>query len=51
MLALITLSDVILVSGANVRLGIPDKVFIIGSSALGDAINQFKCGFSILVID
>jgi hypothetical protein len=42
MLALITLSNVILVSGLNVQLGIPDEVFIIGSSALGDAISQFK---------
>ena len=42
MLALITLSDVILVSGLNERFGIPDKVFIVGASALGDAINQFK---------
>ena len=41
-LALITLSDVILVSGLNKEFGIPDKAFIIGASALGDSINQFK---------
>lgn len=41
-LAFITLSDIVLVSGLNARLGIPDKAFIVGASALGDAVNQFK---------
>ena len=50
-LALITLSDVILVSGLNKQFGIPDKAFIIGASALGDSINQFKWVLSILLID
>lgn len=41
-LAFITLSDTILVSGLSNRLGISNKVFIVGASALGDAVNQFK---------
>ncbi|KAI5062379.1 hypothetical protein GOP47_0022918 [Adiantum capillus-veneris] len=41
-LALITLFDVLLVSGLSTLLGIPNKLFIVGASALGDAVNQFK---------
>eukprot|EP00250_Pteridium_aquilinum_P009791 c18939_g1_i1 orf=352-1632(+) len=41
-LAFITLFDTILVSGFSTLLGIPNKVFIVGASALGDAVNQFK---------
>lgn len=41
-LAIITLSDMILVTRINKWLGIPDKAFVIGAGALGDAINQFK---------
>lgn len=41
-LAFITLFDTILVSGLSTKLGISNKVFIVGASALGDAVNQFK---------
>ncbi|MCO5613556.1 hypothetical protein L7F22_067833 [Adiantum nelumboides] len=41
-LAFITLFDVLLVSGFSTVLAIPNKLFIVGASALGDAVNQFK---------
>ncbi|XP_024522735.1 probable folate-biopterin transporter 4 isoform X1 [Selaginella moellendorffii] len=41
-LAILTLSDVVFVSRLNTRMGIPDKVFVLGASAVGDAVNQFK---------
>eukprot|EP00897_Mesotaenium_endlicherianum_P010963 jgi/Mesen1/9896/ME000070S09174 len=41
-LALITVADTLLVSRLSVRLGLPDRLFVLGASALADAINQFK---------
>ncbi|XP_057858415.2 probable folate-biopterin transporter 4 isoform X2 [Cryptomeria japonica] len=41
-LSFLTFLDVILVSRVNVSLGISDKAFVICSSALADAVNQFK---------
>ncbi|KAJ7541838.1 hypothetical protein O6H91_10G079000 [Diphasiastrum complanatum] len=40
--ALLTLTDILLVSGLGTQLGIPNKAFVVGSSALGDAVQQFK---------
>ncbi|PKU83309.1 probable folate-biopterin transporter 4 isoform X1 [Dendrobium catenatum] len=34
--------DIVLVSGLNTRLSIPDKYMVLGGSAVADAINQFK---------
>lgn len=41
-LAAINVVDIALVSRSNVRFGIPDKYMVLGGSAMGDAINQFK---------
>lgn len=41
-LAIMNLLDVALVARWNIQLGIPDKYMVVGGSAIGDAINQFK---------
>ncbi|PHU22400.1 putative folate-biopterin transporter 4 [Capsicum chinense] len=41
-IALLTVLDMVLVSRANVFLGISDKVTVLFGSALSDGINQFK---------
>jgi hypothetical protein len=41
-LTVLTLIDIILVLEFNSYLGIPDKAFVLGLSALGDAVSQFK---------
>jgi hypothetical protein len=41
-LAIISLLDIVLVSGLHVQCGIPDKYMVLWGSALADAINQFK---------
>ncbi|GJN38269.1 hypothetical protein PR202_gb27297 [Eleusine coracana subsp. coracana] len=41
-LAIISLLDIILVSGLHVQYGIADKYMVLWGSALADAINQFK---------
>eukprot|EP01018_Ginkgo_biloba_P018052 Gb_20691 [translate_table: standard] len=41
-LSIINLLDIILVSRLNISLGISDKAFVLGASALADAVNQFK---------
>uniref|UniRef100_A0A0D6R6R0 Major facilitator superfamily (MFS) profile domain-containing protein n=1 Tax=Araucaria cunninghamii TaxID=56994 RepID=A0A0D6R6R0_ARACU len=41
-LSLLTLIDVILVQRINISFGISDKAFVICTSALADAVNQFK---------
>ncbi|KAJ8560993.1 hypothetical protein K7X08_027183 [Anisodus acutangulus] len=41
-IALLTVLDMVLVSRANVLLGISDKVTVLFGSALSDGINQFK---------
>ncbi|XP_077253950.1 major facilitator superfamily protein [Tasmannia lanceolata] len=41
-LAILSLLDIVLVSRANVPLGIPDKFMVLCGSALADAINQLK---------
>ncbi|KAH7281097.1 hypothetical protein KP509_36G029700 [Ceratopteris richardii] len=44
------LSDIILVSRMNIRLGIPDHLFVLGASAFAEAIAQFKVlPFSVLL--
>jgi len=42
-MALLTLTDTLLTSRLSLRLGIPDKAFVLGASALGDALSQFRC--------
>eukprot|EP00249_Psilotum_nudum_P014242 c24736_g1_i2 orf=744-2267(-) len=42
LLAVITLSDIILVSQLNLWLGIPNKAFVLGASVFGEAASQFK---------
>ncbi|KAH8948027.1 hypothetical protein BDL97_11G075000 [Sphagnum fallax] len=41
-LTVLTLIDIILVLEFNSYLGIPNKAFVLGLSALGDAVSQFK---------
>jgi hypothetical protein len=41
-LTVLTLIDIILVLEFNSDLGIPNKAFVLGLSALGDAVSQFK---------
>ncbi|ONK66700.1 uncharacterized protein A4U43_C06F11060 [Asparagus officinalis] len=41
-LAIVNLVDILLVSRSNIQLGIPDKYMVLGGSAVGDTINQFK---------
>lgn len=41
-MALLTLTDTLLTSRFSLWLGIPDKVFVLGASALGDALSQFR---------
>ncbi|PKA59113.1 putative folate-biopterin transporter 4 [Apostasia shenzhenica] len=41
-IAVVNLLDVAIVSGANAHFSIPDKYLVLGSSAVADAINQFK---------
>ncbi|CAI5465123.1 unnamed protein product [Closterium sp. Yama58-4] len=41
-MALCTIADTLLTSRLNLRLGIPDTVFLLGSAAVSDAVNQFK---------
>lgn len=41
-MALVTLGDAMLVSRLNIRIGLPDKVFVLISAALFDAVNQFR---------
>eukprot|EP00850_Spirogloea_muscicola_P013859 SM000096S24888 [mRNA] locus=s96:317224:320327:- [translate_table: standard] len=41
-MALLTMADTLLVSRINLKLGLPDKLFVLGASAFGDAVNQFK---------
>ncbi|KAI5063327.1 hypothetical protein GOP47_0021874 [Adiantum capillus-veneris] len=36
------LSDILLVSRMNIKLGIPDQIFVLGASAFVEAIAQFK---------
>jgi len=49
------LLDIALVAQLNIQLGIPDKYMVLGGSAVGDTINQFKyatyvcCSFLIIV--
>ncbi|GJP33197.1 hypothetical protein CLOM_g17756 [Closterium sp. NIES-68] len=42
LMALCTIADTLLTSRLNLRLGIPDPVFLLGSAAVSDAVNQFK---------
>ncbi|XP_047055664.1 probable folate-biopterin transporter 4 [Lolium rigidum] len=41
-LAIITVLDILLVSGLHIQYGIADKYMVLWGSALADAINQFK---------
>ncbi|CAI5516929.1 unnamed protein product [Closterium sp. Naga37s-1] len=41
-MAVCTIADTLLTSRLNLRLGIPDTVFLLGSAAVSDAVNQFK---------
>lgn len=41
-LGVISFLDIVLVSGLNTRLSIPDKYVVLGGSAVADTINQFK---------
>ncbi|CAM0880658.1 unnamed protein product [Alopecurus aequalis] len=41
-LAIITVLDILLVSGLHIQYGIVDKYMVLWGSALADAINQFK---------
>lgn len=43
-MALLTLTDTLLTSRFSLRLGVPDKAFVLGASALGDALSQFRYG-------
>ena len=41
-LALVSLLEVLLVTRANVRLGIPDKAFVLGDAVLADVVSRLK---------
>ncbi|KAJ6791994.1 putative folate-biopterin transporter 4 [Iris pallida] len=41
-LATVKLLDILLVSRSSTQFGIPDNYLVLGGSAVGDAINQFK---------
>lgn len=41
-LALVSLLDVVLVTRANLRIGIPDKAFVLGDAVIADVISRLK---------
>lgn len=42
LLSACTLADIVLVSRLNIKLGIPDQMYVLGASAFVEAIGQFK---------